>query len=147
MPRFFRRLAEGVFDEEDLKVRAADLAAFVAAAAARYDFDAHRVTAIGYSNGANIASAVMLLRPGTLAGAVLFRGMVPIVPDPLPSIDAQVLISNGRSDPIVSAEETNRLSALLQRAGARTQLVLQPAGHELTQADIATAHTWLANRQ
>jgi predicted esterase len=147
MPRFFRRLAEGVFDEEDLTVRAADLAAFVATAATRYNFDPRRVTAIGYSNGANIASAVMLLRPGTLAGAVLFRGMVPIVPDPLPSIDAQVLISNGRSDPIVSAEETNRLSALLQRAGARTQLVLQPAGHELTQADIATAHTWLANRQ
>jgi phospholipase/carboxylesterase len=147
MPRFFRRLAEGVFDEEDLKVRAADLAAFVAAAAGHYNFDARHVIAIGYSNGANIASAVLLLHPGTLAGAVLFRGMVPIVPDPLPSIDAQVLISNGRSDPIVSTEETNRLTALLRRAGARTELALQPAGHELTQADIATAHAWLANRQ
>src|SRR3954466_207184 len=88
MPRFFRRLAEGVFDEEDLKLRARELAEFVRAAAAQYRFDAGRVTAVGYSNGANIASAMLLLAPGVLSRAVLFRAMVPLVPDPLPALDA-----------------------------------------------------------
>ncbi len=143
MPRFFRRLAEGVFDEDDLRSRAADLAAFVAAAASRYAFDPGRVTAAGYSNGANIASAMMLLRPDAVARAVLFRAMVPLVPDPLPSLGAHVLISNGRADPIVSMDETNRLAALLRDAGATVDLAWQSAGHQLTQADVATARDWL----
>jgi phospholipase/carboxylesterase len=143
MPRFFRRLAEGVFDEADLRRRAADLADFVAEAAERYGFDPARVTAVGYSNGANIASAVLLLRPGTLRGAVLFRAMVPLVPDPLPSTDARVLISNGRVDPIVPLAETERLASLLRAAGAGVDVLLQPAGHQLTQADLAAAQAWL----
>lgn len=143
MPRFFRRLAEGVFDEEDLRRRALELADFVSAAATHYGFDSARVTAVGYSNGANIASAVLLLRPGTLRGAVLFRGMVPLVPDPLPSLHARVLVSNGRADPIVSLAETERLAALLGRAGADVDVRLHPAGHQLTQADLAAAQAWL----
>jgi predicted esterase len=143
MPRFFRRLAEGVFDEEDLRGRALDLADFVSAAATHYGFDPARVTALGYSNGANIASAVMLLRPGTLRAAVLFRGMVPLVPDPLPSLHARVLVSNGRADPIVSVAETERLASLLRRAGADVDVRLHPAGHQLTQADLAAAQAWL----
>jgi predicted esterase len=143
MPRFFRRLAEGVFDEEDVKRRAAELARFIATAAQRYGFDAAHVTAVGYSNGANIASALMLLRPGVLARAVLFRGMVPLVPDPLPALDARVLISNGRADPIVPAAEAQRLAALLREAGATVDLTWQSGGHQLSQADIATAHAWL----
>jgi phospholipase/carboxylesterase len=143
MPRFFRRLAEGVFDEEDVKRRAHGLADFVAAASARYAFDARRVIAIGYSNGANIASAMMLLRPATLAGAVLFRAMVPLVPDPLPHLDARVLISNGRIDPIVPAQETERLVHLLRSGGAAVDLRWQSAGHQLTQTDVSTARNWL----
>src|SRR5688572_9300260 len=88
MPRFFRRLAEGVFDEEDLKLRTAELADFVAAAAAQYTFDARRVIAAGFSNGANIAASLLLLRPDTLRAAVLFRAMVPLVPDTLPRHEA-----------------------------------------------------------
>ena len=84
MPRFFRRLAEGIFDEEDVIRRAHELADFVGAAAARYEFDPKHVTAVGYSNGANIAAAILLLRPEVLAGAVLFRAMVPLVPPVLP---------------------------------------------------------------
>lgn len=145
MPRFFRRLAEGVFDEEDVKRRTVELAGFVEAAARRYGFDAANVTAVGYSNGANIASAMMLLRPGVLARAVLFRGMVPLVPDPLPVLDARVLISNGRVDPIVPAAEAQRLAALLRDAGATVDLAWQSGGHQLSQADIATAHAWLHN--
>lgn len=144
MPRFFRRLAEGVFDVDDLRRRAADLAAFVAAAAEAYGFDATRVYAMGFSNGANIASAVALLHPGVLRGAVLLRAMVPLEPDPLPSLAGfRALISNGRNDPIVSIEETERLAALFQRAGADVEVHWQPAGHQLMPTDFNAARTWL----
>ena len=144
MPRFFRRLAEGVFDVEDLRRRAADLAAFVTAASAAYTFDASRVYALGFSNGANIASAVALLHPGVLRGAVLLRGMVPLEPDPLPALSGfRALISNGKSDPTIPPDETERLARLLQRAGADVELHWQPAGHELMPTDFNAARTWL----
>jgi phospholipase/carboxylesterase len=144
MPRFFRRLAEGVFDVEDLKRRAAELAAFVTAAAAHYRFDASRVIAMGFSNGANIASATMLLHPGVIKGAILLRAMVPLEPDPLPALSgARVLISNGRIDPLVSPEETERLAKLLQRAGVDVEVHWQSAGHQLMPSDFAVAKTWL----
>lgn len=144
MPRFFRRLAEGVFDIDDLKARAAGLADFVTAAAAHYAFDPSRVVAMGYSNGANIASALLLLRPGVLKGAVLFRAMVPLEPEPLPALPAtRVMISNGEVDPIVSREETERLARLLQRAGANVEVHWQPAGHQLMPGDFSVAKAWL----
>jgi phospholipase/carboxylesterase/glyoxalase family protein len=144
MPRFFRRLSEGVFDLDDLKVRAGELADFVTAAAAHYKFDPSRVIAMGFSNGANIASATMLLRPGVLKGGILLRAMVPLEPDPMPKLDgARVLVSNGRMDPIVSPEETERLARLLQRAGADVEVHWQPAGHQLMPSDFAVAKTWL----
>jgi len=144
MPRFFRRLSEGVFDVEDLTLRAGELADFVAAAAAHYRFDPSRVIAMGFSNGANIASAMMLLRPGVLEGGVLFRAMVPLEPvSPGQLSGTRVLISNGRIDPIVSVEETERLARLLQRAGADVEVHWQPAGHQLMPSDFAVAKTWL----
>jgi phospholipase/carboxylesterase/glyoxalase family protein len=145
MPRFFRRLAEGVFDIEDLKLRAAELADFVTASAAHYGFDPSRVVAMGFSNGANIASALMLLRPGLLTGAVLFRAMVPLETDPGSGAlsGTRVLISNGEVDPIVPREETERLARLLQRAGATVEVHWQPAGHQLMPADFAVAKAWL----
>jgi predicted esterase len=147
MPRFFRRLAEGVFDLEDLRVRADELADFVAAAAAEYHFDPTRVVAVGFSNGANIASAVLLLRPGVLAGAALFRAMVPLVPETQPTLsNTHVLISNGRSDPLVSVAESERLAAMLRAAGADVTLAWQAGGHTLTQGDLAIARTWLHER-
>ena len=148
MPRFFRRLAEGVFDVEDVKRRANELADFVGAAAAHYGFDPARVYALGFSNGANIASAVMLARPGVLQGGVLLRAMVPFEPDSAPESTpplrgTRVLISNGEQDPIVSAAETDRLARLLQRHGAEVQVHWQPTGHQLMPGDFATAKTWL----
>lgn len=144
MPRFFRRLAEGVFDIEDLKRRAGDLAAFVRGAAAQYRFDPSKVVALGYSNGANIASGVMLLQPGVLAGAVLLRAMVPLEPDPLPVIKGtRVCISNGEQDPTAPAAETQRLARLLQRAGADVEVHWQPTGHQLMPNDFAVAKAWL----
>jgi phospholipase/carboxylesterase/glyoxalase family protein len=145
MPRFFRRLAEGVFDLEDLRFRASELADFVLAAAAHYKFDRSRIVAVGFSNGANIASSVMLLRPGVLAGAVLLRAQVPIVPDPVPvQPGTHVLISNGQADPLVSPAETERLASLLRSTDAEVSLIWQPGGHNLTRGDLAAARAWLA---
>jgi len=145
MPRFFRRLAEGVFDEEDLVQRAHELADFVGAAAMRYEFDPKRVIAIGFSNGANVAAAVLLLRPEVLAGAVLFRAMVPIVPPVLPDLaHAHVLLSSGTQDPIVPVENAERLAAMLRKAGANVTLRFEPSGHSLALGDIQAAREWLA---
>ena len=145
MPRFFRRLAEGVFDIEDLKLRSAELADFITEAAVRYEFSTRDVTAVGFSNGANIAGALVLLRPDALGTAVLFRAMVPLTPETLPRLAATpVLISNGRMDPLVSAEDTERLAALLRAAGADVTVAWQNSGHELTERDVITAREWLA---
>ncbi len=144
MPRFFRRLAEGVFDIDDLKQRTHDLAGFVSRASAHYGFASDRIVAAGFSNGANIAASLLLLEPATLAGAILFRAMVPLVPDPLPSLPGTpVLLSNGRRDPLVAPAETERLAGLLRTAGADVTLAWQESGHELTEADVAQARDWL----
>ncbi len=146
MPRFFRRLAEGVFDEEDLKRRTSELADFVAEAAEHYTFDARRVIAVGFSNGANIAASLLLSRPSVLAAAVLFRAMVPFVPEAPPAAGGvSVLLSNGASDPLISAAETERLAGLLRAAGADVTVEVQPAGHHLTQRDVTQARLWLAS--
>ena len=148
MPRFFRRLAEGVFDIEDLKLRTAELADFIAASAITHNFSTGDVIAVGFSNGANIAGALLLLRPDALGAAVLFRAMVPLTPETLPRMPATpVLISNGKMDPLVSAEETERLAALLRSGGADVTVSWQNAGHELTDRDVITAREWLAQRQ
>jgi predicted esterase len=144
MPRFFRRLAEGVFDIEDLKQRTHDLAGFLAESAAHYGFHADQLIATGFSNGANIAASLLLLAPGALAGAILFRAMVPLVPDTLPQLaGVPVLLSNGERDPLVSPAETERLATLLRSAGADVTLAWQPAGHELTSGDVSRAREWL----
>ena len=145
MPRFFRRLAEGVFDVEDLKSRTHELADFVAAAAREYGLDPARVYAAGYSNGANVAAAALLLRPGTLAAAALLRPMVPLVPDPLPDLArVPVLIAAGEADPIVPVANTRALAELLKRSGADVEVFAQRVGHGLTQADIETARDWFS---
>jgi predicted esterase len=144
-PRFFRRLAEGVFDLEDLRRRAGELAEFVTQAIDDYGIRGHQLVAVGFSNGANIASAVLLLHPEVLGGAILLRGMVPIVPDATPALpETPVLLSNGRQDPLVSIAETERLVALLKTSGADVTLAWQPAGHQLTAGDIEQAKTWLS---
>ena len=144
MPRFFRRLAEGVFDLDDLRRRTAVLADFVEAAASNYGFPREKVIAVGFSNGANVAASLLLLRPDVLAGAVLLRAMVPLEPETAPVLPrTPVLLSNGRRDPIVSAAHTDRLAALLREAGAEVTLVWQEAGHDLTSKDAADARAWL----
>jgi predicted esterase len=144
MPRFFRRLAEGVFDIEDLKFRTGELADFLIASAGKYGFDVSRLVAVGFSNGANIAASTMLLRPDALTAGVLIRAMVPLVPEPLPSLArTRVLISNGRTDPLVSLAETERLAKLFRDTGADITLEWQPGAHQLTQGDVTVARGWL----
>ncbi len=148
LPRFFRRLAEGVFDEKDVIQRAHELAEFVGAAALHYEFDPKRVIAVGYSNGANIAAAVLLLRPEVMAGAVLFRAMVPLVPAVLPDLaHAPVLLSSGQDDPIVPVENAERLATMLREAGADVTLRFETSGHLLVSGDIEAAREWLKNLQ
>lgn len=146
MPRFFRRLSEGVFDLEDLKFRANELAAFISAAAGEYHFPPV-VYAAGFSNGANIAAAVLLLHPEVLAGAILLRPMVPLVPEKLPDLARKpVLIAAGRNDPIVRPGESQRLAELLSRADADVTLEWQPGGHSILQGDIDAAVRWMRER-
>jgi predicted esterase len=144
MPRFFRRLAEGVFDLDDLKKRTHELADFVAAAVRQYKLAADRVVAVGYSNGANIAAAMLLLRPEILSAAILFRAMVPLVPDNLPDLSSvRVWIGAGDQDPIIPTSETQRLEELLRQAGADVTIRFANATHALTEADVKTARHWL----
>src|SRR6266496_6114087 len=144
MPRFFRRLAEGVFDLEDLKNRTNELADFVAAAAQHYGFAADEVVAVGYSNGANIAASLLLLRPEVLSVAILFRAMVPLVPDKQPKLSSmRVWIGAGTDDPIIPTSETKRLAELLRSAGADVTIRHFAAGHGLTSQDLEVARDWL----
>ena len=144
MPRFFKRLAEGVFDLADLERRTKDLAAFVREAAESYDFDLDRITAVGFSNGANIAASVLLRDPGLLKRAVLFRAMVPFEPEQPPRLKGtSVYIGAGRLDPIIPQANVERLAAILRDGGAAVTLDWQPAGHGLTKADVDNARDWL----
>lgn len=145
MPRFFRRLAEGVFDRADLAHRTAQLAAFVHAAATAYGFDVARLTAIGFSNGANIAANVLLLHPGLIRQAVLFRAMVPAETTPdRAAAGARVYIGAGRRDPIIPPPNVERLAELLRATGADVTLEWRMAGHGLTGEDVDGAKRWLA---
>jgi phospholipase/carboxylesterase len=143
-PRFFRRLAEGFFDLEDLKFRTNELADFVIDASKTYDFDLHNVIAVGYSNGANIAASMLLLRPEILSSAILFRAMVPLVPKTLPDLsNNHIFMSSGLHDSIVSKHEAENLFGLFEKSGADIALSWQESGHELTMKEIRKAKEWL----
>ena len=145
MPRFFRRIAEGVFDLESLHSETNALADFVAARARAEPFDPRQVWAVGYSNGANIAASLLLSRPETLAGAVLLRAMTPFEAEPLPDLSGKrVLLLSGRYDPMVSTANIENLARMLQVAGADVTLRFAEAGHDLTRPELAAARDWLA---
>jgi predicted esterase len=144
MPRFFRRVAEGAFDLEDLKLQTEALAGFVGAASDKYGLPIGKIVAVGYSNGANIAASVMLTYPNVLAGAVLFRPMPPFVPSISPELrNVPVLLAAGRRDPIVVPEQTLALGDILKTAGARVSLHWHEGGHELGRDDITAAKDWI----
>lgn len=149
MLRFFRRLAEGVFDEDDVRRRADELGDFVNEARHRYGIAAP--IAVGFSNGANIAAALLLLKPDVLSGAILLRAMIPLSGTPKTAqLKAElgskpVLLLSGQADPIVPASNSARLAALLSEAGARVTHKVLPAGHQLSHADVTLARDWIGN--
>jgi phospholipase/carboxylesterase len=145
MPRFFRRLAPGVFDVDDLRRRTEELAGFVEAAAAHYGIDLARTTLVGYSNGANVGASLLLSRPGLLRSAVLLHAMVPFRPDAPPDLGGtRVLVTGGRRDPMIPFTQTEELVAILNASGAEVELEAGPGGHELTTAELEKVRDWIA---
>lgn len=143
MPRFFRRLAEGVFDEEDVKQRANELADFVAEAREAYGLG--ELTAIGFSNGANIAAAMLLLRPEAIRSGIFLRAMVPLSEPPVVDLTGKrVLLLSGAVDPIVPPENSRRLAAILREANAEVYAQALPASHGLTPQDVSLSQQWMA---
>lgn len=146
MPRFFRRLAEGVFDIEDLKFRTNELADFIENASKLYSFDLEYMIAVGYSNGANIASSLLLLHSEILSTAILFRPMVPFIPDTLPNlISKNIFICAGEWDPIVPRQNTENLFDIFKKTHANVSIYWQKSGHELGQEEILSAKEWLSH--
>ncbi len=144
-PRFFRRLAEGVFDQEDLAHRTAELGDFIVAATKTYELQPDGVVAVGFSNGANIAASLLLRRPGVLRGAVLLSPMLPFEMDALPDLSGtSVFIGAGRNDPIVPARQAERLADLLRQAGADVTLHWEPGGHGITKGEVDAARRWIS---
>lgn len=144
--RWFRRLAEGVFDVDDVVARAHQLADFVGDATAAHGLTGRPVVAVGFSNGANIAAAVTLLRPGTLRAAALFSAMLP-VPEPsehdLSGTD--VFLAGGTNDPMAPLESADRLAEALRSRGAGVETFRHPGGHQVTMPSVDAAATWLAS--
>jgi predicted esterase/catechol 2,3-dioxygenase-like lactoylglutathione lyase family enzyme len=143
-PRFFRRVAEGVFDQEDLLRRTEELAHFIEAAAQTYKLDRDGIVAVGFSNGANIAASLLLRRPGLLRGAVLLSPMVPFVPEAPPELlGTAVFIGAGRADGIAPPGQTEQLAALLRQAGAEVTIHWEPGGHAVTPGEVDAARRWI----
>lgn len=141
-PRFFRRLSPGVFDEDDMRLRAQELVEFLS------KFQTKNLWALGYSNGANIAAALMLLHPGVLKGAVLLRPMTPLTPDPLPDlIGTHVLIQAGDEDALTTPENTKGLARLLSSCGSKVEVRWMDAGHDLGPGDFQAAKEFLSVRE
>lgn len=144
-PRFFKRLAEGVFDREEVRSRGAELSRFIRAAISKYGLNPERVFALGYSNGANVASTVMFIEPGLFRGAIMFRPMVVFEPDEHPDLSgAGIFISAGRMDPIVPTKSVERLAELFEASRAEVTLKWHQAGHNLLPSEVRDAADWLA---
>lgn len=143
MPRFFRRLAEGIFDEEDLVYRTKELYEFLEEAALKYGFDRNNMVAIGYSNGANIAGSLLFHYEDALQGAILHHPMVPRKGVELPDLSGKsVFIAAGTNDPICSPMESKELQSLLEKAKADVQLHWESYGHQLTLSEVDAAAEW-----
>ena len=145
MPRFFRRIREGVFDIEDLKFRTDELAQFLTASSERYNFSKEKLIAVGYSNGANIAASLILQHPHYLAAAVLFRVMMPFTPEILRDFShLSIFIGSGERNPIVPRGQPEQLVGIFETGGAAVTVFLHRGGHELGADDIEAAKKWLS---
>jgi phospholipase/carboxylesterase len=147
MPRFFRRLEEGVFDEVDIHNRSAELHKFLGEAAEFYDFDTDNLISVGYSNGANIATAINFLHPGLLKKNILLRPMTPLIPEVKPDLSGtSVFLSFGGIDQLMPTGETDKLSKLYKDFGANVKVNIEPTGHQLSHIDLEKAAIWLQEK-
>ncbi|MBT2638313.1 MULTISPECIES: alpha/beta hydrolase [unclassified Bacillus (in: firmicutes)] len=147
MPRFFRRLAEGIFDEKDLIFRTQELHEFLAEASEKYDFDRDNIVSIGYSNGANIAASLLFHYKNALRGAILHHPMVPRRGIELPNLSGtEVFLAAGKNDPICSAHESEELNILLSTANANIEMHWESSGHQLTLSEVEAARDWYKGR-
>ncbi len=147
MPRFFKRLSEGVFDMDDLKFRTKELANFIKESSIAYNFDLNKMIVVGFSNGANIAASLLLSNPEIINDAILFRAMVPFTPESPPNLSGkEILLSAGVFDPIVSKNQTESLLNILQKSNAIVTLKWQQSGHNLTENDILVSKEWLSEK-
>ncbi|MBU8879006.1 alpha/beta hydrolase [Bacillus sp. FJAT-29790] len=143
MPRFFRRLAEGVFDEEDLVFRTKELYEFLDEASQKYEFDRTNIVAVGYSNGANIAASLLFHYQDALKGAILHHPMVPRRGIDLPDLSGRsVFIGAGTNDPICTPKESEDLHSILKSANANVHLHWENRGHQLTFEEVNAAAEW-----
>ena len=143
MPRFFKRLAEGVFDEEDLVFRTKELLEFLEESANKYHFDQKNLVALGYSNGANIAASLLFHYSNALRGAMLLHPMVPRRGIELPDLtNVDVFISAGSNDPICPPNETKDLHTLIEAANAQVEVHWENYGHQLTYSELDAAKLW-----
>lgn len=148
MPRFFRRISEGVFDLEDLKLRTQELASFIKATAKTYKIESNDIVAVGYSNGANIASSVILTYPDLISQAVLYHPMIPFAPTSPPDLtDTKILITAGTNDPIVSSNGTNDLKVMFESCGADVDIYWHDMGHNLTDEELNITRKFLSERE
>ena len=144
MSRFFRRLAEGVFDEADIIERSSQLQSFLDEASQEYGFDLSQSVALGYSNGANIITAINFLHPGTFKKSILLRPMTPLVPKTIPNlVGHSTMLSFGTHDPLMPSGEVDKLSGYYQKYGAETKINVEHAGHQLVQQDIIRASEYI----
>lgn len=147
MPRFFRRLSEGVFDEEDLIFRTKELYAFLDEASEKYDFNRNNIVAVGYSNGANIAASLLFHYKNALEGAILHHPMVPRRGIELPDLSgAEVFLAAGKNDPICPAQESEELKSLLANANASVEMHWENSGHQLTLTEVEAARDWYTGK-
>jgi phospholipase/carboxylesterase len=147
MPRFFRRFAHGVFDLQDVKFRVEELLEFIKVSARMYDFDPENLIAMGYSNGANMAAALLSLHERSLAGAILFRPMMVLVPEKMPDLSrCKILVCAGDHDSLIDPSKTSDLISFFETAGAHVAVHHHPGGHELGRDDFEAAQKWCRNR-
>ena len=146
MPRFFRRISPGVFDIEDLKFRVNELGEFIDLVCKKHSFRSKSLVVVGYSNGANIAVSLVLLKPTSLKRLILFRAMLPLVPDRIPDLNGtSVFISGGKYDEMISVKNTLELKSIFQKSGASIEMNWEESTHALTSDEVSKAREWLLN--
>lgn len=147
MPRYFKRLAEGVFDEEDLFLRAQELYDFLKDSLEHFAPERELVTVVGYSNGANIAATVMLKHRSIFDKVILFHAMVPYRNQDMQVLkESTIFVGAGKNDPIIPKNETEELIEVLRKQGASVTEKWYEFGHQLTMDEINDAREWYVSK-